>query len=313
MDEESVGLGGEVQAAGGAGMSYVLNSYFSGAGLLDIGLSEAGVEIGTSYEIDAVASRVQRENLGHSVEAVDLSKKLVADDNVADAMAFTYPCTKYSVGADINGTRTGDELFLHAFRHMAIARPEVYVIENVPGMRAFPVVMEAMTQLPDYWVTTFCPIKSETWLPQRRDRLIIVGSRKSFSWRQPEESKRVALADVLECEPVVKVPKAVKKRMQGVWRDRPIVSDPAAGDIAPTCLAHYAKDRSTRLVRDDRYPMGVRPYTVREYARLQGVPDWFEFNCSDTDAYRAIGNGVSVPVGRWIGEELNRYFGKAVA
>lgn len=54
--------------------------------------------------------------------------------------------------------------------------------------------------------------------------------------------------------------------------------------------------------------MGVRPYSVREFARLQGVPDWFEFNCSDTEAYKQIGNGVSVPVGEWIGNEMNRYF-----
>jgi DNA (cytosine-5)-methyltransferase 1 len=44
--------------------------------------------------------------------------------------------------------RTGDDLFLHFFRHVAIRRPELYVVENVPGMRKFPVVMEAMTKLP---------------------------------------------------------------------------------------------------------------------------------------------------------------------
>ena len=78
--------------------------------------------------------------------------------------------------------------------------------------------------------------------------------------------------------------------------------------IAPTCVAHYAKDVSTRLVADRRFPHGARPYTVREYARLQGVPDAFTFAGSDNDAYRMIGNGVSVPVGKWIGSEIVRYF-----
>jgi DNA (cytosine-5)-methyltransferase 1 len=73
-------------------------------------------------------------------------------------------------------------------------------------------------------------------------------------------------------------------------------------------VAHYAKDVSTRLVRDARFPRGVRPYSVREYARLQGVHDGFTFEGSDRDAYRMIGNGVSVPVGEWIGRELVRYF-----
>ena len=73
-------------------------------------------------------------------------------------------------------------------------------------------------------------------------------------------------------------------------------------------LAHYSRDKSTRLLKDKRFPMGVRPYSVREYARLQGVPDEFEFNCSDTAAYRIIGNGVPVPMGEWVGNEIQRYF-----
>jgi DNA (cytosine-5)-methyltransferase 1 len=62
-------------------------------------------------------------------------------------------------------------------------------------------------------------------------------------------------------------------------------------------------------VADRRFPHGARPYTVREYARLQGVPDTFSFAGGDMAAYRMIGNGVSVPVGRWIGAEIRRYFG----
>ncbi len=100
----------------------------------------------------------------------------------------------------------------------------------------------------------------------------------------------------------------MNRRLAGKYRDRPIISDPKRGDIAPTCVAHYAKDLGTRLVADGRFPRGVRPYTVREYARLQGVPDWFTFAVGSNDAYRMIGNGVSVPVGNWIGSEITRYF-----
>ena len=84
--------------------------------------------------------------------------------------------------------------------------------------------------------------------------------------------------------------------MNGEYRDLPIISDPYCGDIAPTCVAHYAKDKSTRLVKDNRFDLGVRPYTLREWARLQGLPDSFEFPVSSTAAYKQIGNGVSVPV-----------------
>lgn len=57
--------------------------------------------------------------------------------------------------------------------------------------------------------------------------------------------------------------------------------------------------------------MGVRPYSVREYARLQGLDDSFVFPVSDTAAYRQIGNGVSKHVGWWIGKEMTRYINQS--
>jgi DNA (cytosine-5)-methyltransferase 1 len=136
----------------------------------------------------------------------------------------------------------------------------------------------------------------------------MVGSRRPFQWNKPVSRRRVSLKEILEEEPVVEIPKYVAKRLKGKYRDLPIISDPDRGDIAPTCVAHYSKDLSPRLVVDRRFKHGVRPYSVREYARLQGVPDSFVFPCSERAAYKMIGNGVSIPVGRWIGRETIRYF-----
>ena len=286
------------------------NTYFSGAGLLEIGLQQGGVEVQQSFELDARCVATQKRNFKHKVVQCDITKKLVSDEAGCNVRLFTYPCTKYSPVADLHDTRTGDELYLHALRHMVIDQPEVFVVENVPGMKKFPVVMEAMTRLPSYYVQTFCPVNSSIWLPQNRPRIFIIGSRRPFAWRPPTSRRRVKLSEVIEKDPSVEIPDYVAKRMAGGYRDLPIISDPARNDIAPLCVAHYAKDLSTRLVADKRFPGGARPYSVREYARLQGVPDSFLFSGSDRDAYRMIGNGVSVPAGRWIAKELRRYFGK---
>ncbi len=291
-------------------MSPVVNSYFAGTGLMEIGLRNAGLHLQESFEIDRACVANHRLNFSHPVRECDLREKVVAADAECDVMVATYPCNHYSSAADLHGTRSGDDLFLHFFRHLAIRRPEVYVVENVPGMRKFPVVMEAMTHLPEYYVHVECPVKSELWLPQRRDRLIILGSRRPFSWRAPEVKRRVRLREIVEAEPTVHIPPYVIKRLKGKYRDRPIISDPARDDVAPTCVAHYHKDRGTRLLADRRFPHGVRPYSVREYARLQGVPDTFRFGCSDAHAYRMIGLGVSVPVAEWVGREVQRYFSK---
>lgn len=288
-------------------MNITVNSYFCGAGLMDSGLIKSGITINQAFELDKDACKTYRANIGNHVKECDLTSELVLEQDSCHGMVFTYPCTKYSTAANLNGTRTGDELFLHALRHLAIARPEFYVVENVPGMKAFPVVIEAMTKMPDYYVQIFCPVQSELWLPQRRDRLIIIGTKRHFSIRPPENTRPIKLSEILEDEPQVSITQSVYARLNGKYRDKPIISNPDNDDIAPTCVAHYAKDKSTRLVVDKRFPYGVRPYSVREYARLQGVDDNFTFPVSDNSAYKQIGNGVSVPVAQWVGSEMVRY------
>ncbi|WP_288745766.1 DNA cytosine methyltransferase [uncultured Enterococcus sp.] len=279
-------------------------SYFSGAGGMDLGMIEAGIDIIESFEIDKKAVGTLQKNFKHKVNECDIAKITVLDQQDADIYIGTFPCTRYSSIADISGTRTGDDLFLHFFRHIALARPEVYVIENVPGMKKFQVVMECMTKLPDYYVRVECPVNAKMWLPQERKRLIVIGTRKPFNnLSYPETIKVKAIGELLEKNPDVHTPDYVLKRLNGGYRDKPIITK--RDGIAPTCVAHYAKDRSTRLVDDGER---IRPYTVLEYQRLQGFPDWFEFVGTDNDAYRQIGNAVAVDMGRWIGTELVKYF-----
>lgn len=286
--------------------------YFSGCGGMEIGLMQAGINVIQSLDLDPYATACMKANpnyFGHQVLHADIKDLTVLEQPESDIIVGTYSCTKYSPIADIHGTRTGDDLFLHFFRHIAIARPEMYIVENVPGMKKFKVVMEAMTQLPDYYVHVFCPVDAANWLPQKRQRLILVGTRKPFAIAHPKAlSKKSRIKDILEPDPQVDLPEYVIKRINGGYRDLPIFVDPEDSNaLAPTCVAHYSKDLSTRLVKDKRFPLGVRPFTVREYARLQGFPDDFHFE-NKRSSYKLIGNAVPVHMGAWVGREAMRYF-----
>jgi len=290
-----------------------INSYFSGAGGLDLGLTDAGCYVARSLEFDPHCCETLRMNFrgnGHEVISKDIREVTVTDQPSSDVVALTFPCTKYSAIADIHGCRTGDDLFLHAFRHIALQLPEAFVVENVPGMKKFKVVMECFTKIPNYYVQVFCPLDASNWLPQRRKRLIVVATRRSFHISAPKvATRKPRLSDIIEKDAVIKVPDYVGRRIMGKYRDLPIVSNPENHDeLAPTCVAHYHKDLSTRLVLDSSYKHGLRPYTVREYARLQGFPDWFQFSGGDREAYKQIGNAVAVPMGQWIGAQLMKYF-----
>jgi len=286
--------------------------YFSGCGGMEIGIMQAGVKVIQSLDLDIEATACMKNNIqyfSHSVLTIDIKEKTVLEQPESDIIVGTYPCTKYSPIADLHGTRTGDDLFLHFFRHIAIARPEMYIVENVPGMKKFKVVMEAMTKLPDYYVHVFCPVDASNWLPQSRKRLILIGTRKPYNVEAPvPESNRPKLKDILEENPIVETPDYVISRVNGKYRDKPIILDPEKTDaIAPTCLAHYSKDLGTRLIIDRKSKFGLRPFTIREYARLQGFPDDYIFE-NKRSSYRLIGNAVPVHMGRWVGVQAMRYF-----
>ena len=286
--------------------------YFSECGGMEIGLMQAGVNMIQSLDLDIEATDCMKKNshcFAHSILNIDIKDKTVLEQPATDIIVGTYPCTKYSPIADIHGTRTGDDLFLHFFRHIAIEKPEMYIVENVPGMKKFQVVMEAMTKLPNYYVNVFCPVDAANWLPQRRKRLILFGTQKPYNITAPTQKSKVAsIKSLLEVNPEVPMPDYVIKRIQGGYRDFPIIIDPESPNaIAPTCVAHYSKDLSTRLVKDKSSEYGLRPFSVREYARLQGFPDDFHFD-NKRSSYRLIGNAVPVDMGRWIGEVAKRYF-----
>lgn len=286
--------------------------YFSGCGGMEIGMMQAGVNIIQSLDLDIEATGCMKNNkhyFSHTILNVDIKDKTVLEQPESDIIVGTYPCTKYSAIADIHGARTGDDLFLHFFRHIAISQPEMYVVENVPGMKKFKVVMEAMTKLPNYYVNVFCPVDAMNWLPQSRKRLILIGTKKSFKIEAPKQvTNRPKLKDILEKNPIFQIPDYVINRLNGKYRDKPIIVDPEKTDaVAPTCVAHYSKDLGTRLVKDRKSKLGYRPFSIREYARLQGFPDDFLFEIKRS-SYRLIGNAVPVHMGKWIGEQAMRYF-----
>jgi DNA (cytosine-5)-methyltransferase 1 len=55
------------------------------------------------------------------------------------------------------------------------------------------------------------------------------------------------------------------------------------------------------------HPDETRPLSVREYARIQGFPDYWNFKGSTSAKYRQIGNAVPCTLGRVIGQSLLKY------
>ena len=77
--------------------------------------------------------------------------------------------------------------------------------------------------------------------------------------------------------------------------------------IARTITTNFHNPGSGRFLHYDK----VRTLTIREAARLQGIPDSVRFNIVKTDAERLIGNAFPQPLARVISAHISKQLGHA--
>jgi DNA (cytosine-5)-methyltransferase 1 len=273
-------------------------------------------------EIENTAVKTAKLNYDHEIIQNDIRNISIDRYKACDIIMGTFPCQEYSKAANIH--KKGREsnykqafhwasirdLFLHFFRFIAIIQPDVYLWENSPEVRNFPIVMETFRKLPPY---TYYELELDTFdfnLPQKRKRLFVVGFKKSYTMPSPLNyqyySKQLTIKDIKEDVVNINIPEYVKSRINGKYRDLPSIK--SDDDIGNTCVAHYSRDRGTTLIKDANGYKGLRPFTVREYSRLMGIPDTFQFANGETTNYRHIGNGVSPIVVRSLAKAIQPYF-----
>lgn len=285
---------------------YTVKSLFSGAGGLDCGLEQAGLKVVESYEFEKRACDTLAAVGKSNVYKCDISKLLLENQLETFAITATFPCTHFSTA----GLKDGDELYLEAHRIIRCLEPEIFVIENVPAMKKFDVVMEAFTKMPGYHVCDFILNAADCGAPQNRKRLIIMGSKSTFDWdfTPVPVSEKKYLKDILEEGITTPLSQGVQNRLNGVnpgqWPAH--IYDPKVKEYGPTCVAHYAKDQGDQLTVDPKNG-NIRSFTPIEYGRLQGFPDDYPFTGGKTATLKQIGNAVSPYMAKIIGKEILRY------
>jgi DNA (cytosine-5)-methyltransferase 1 len=74
----------------------------------------------------------------------------------------------------------------------------------------------------------------------------------------------------------------------------------------PTLRAGTGADRGSYQSIRPIHPDQDRVITIREAARLQGFPDWFQFHATQWHSFRMIGNSISPPVAEAVLRLLRR-------
>lgn len=286
------------------------------------GFKMAGVgETVIANDIDNRAAELLNHNYNHKVIHADIRGLSWHEFENCNVIAITAPCQYYSNARNINKDSMyhqaqGRSLYLHGFRMIAMVQPEVYIAENVPQYLDYKIPKECFTELRPYDTYVIQADTQDFRLPQVRSRVYFLGIRRKFAngrYTSPDifqhqiYERQQHIKDIKEDDPEINIPNYMKKRLDGKYRDLPSIKSDK--DIANTAVAHYAKDRSTTLVFDNNGYKGLRPFTPREYARLQGIPDTYDLSpVSMTTKYHMIGNSVSPVICRAIALEVKKHF-----
>ncbi len=273
---------------------------FAGCGGLSLGFESAGIKT-IGYEMVGDCCDTYKKNLES-----ECNQKVI-DENTdfphADIIIGGPPCQPFSRRGKQKGkndARNGFPAFIEAVRRV---RPKIWLCENVKGLpeqnaEYFQSVVEQFKEL-GYKVEYRIFQLVQYDVPQNRERLVIVGHQGWFEFPKPNDYKVTAgealgsmateipenaafLTPSMD-EYIAKYEAASKcKNPRDLHLDRP------ARTLTCRNLAGSTSDMHRIKLPDGRR----RRITVREAARLQGFPDWFEFMGTEESQFTQIGNAV---------------------
>jgi DNA (cytosine-5)-methyltransferase 1 len=288
---------------------------FAGIGGMRLGFEACGCENVFSSEWDRAARQMYEANFGE-IPFGDINDIDPVDIPNHDILLAGFPCQPFSIaGKGLGFQDTRGTLFFNIEAILKVKNPSAFLLENVKRMTThdngytFSVILDKLQAL-GYTVYYQVLNSLEFGLPQKRERIYIVGFKEKINFDFPKPSgKYQSLSEILENE--LEIPKSYflsadikQKRLNAVKGNPPLPSiwhENIGGNISalPYSCALRAGGSYNYLVVN-----GVRRLTEREMLRLQGFPDSFKINIPYSQLRKVVGNSVSVPVIEAIAKEM---------
>ncbi|MDY0362591.1 MAG: DNA (cytosine-5-)-methyltransferase [Desulforegulaceae bacterium] len=302
-------------------------SLFSGCGGTDLGIEGGFDFLGIHYkrhnteivyanDIEQSACEIFNHNFNVRCVNEDIRNIKASDIPNHDILTGGFPCQSFSIVAQ-NPPRLGykDEkgkLFFEMVRILKKKQPKVFIAENVKGIlsankrKAFPLIIKNFEDA-GYNVNWKLLNSADFGVPQRRERVFIVGVRKDLNYNicfpsGKYTNNHVPLKKILYSD--FDIPEKYffsDRAVQGLMNSNKAMNKGRAQDPEKPCNtvgAHLAKvslnSTDPVMMTNGRY----RRFLPREVARIQSFPDSFNLVGTDSSQYKALGNAIP-PVFMW--------------
>ena len=283
---------------------------FTGIGGFELGIGDKGECIGFS-EIDKYASQllsVKWPTVKNYGDATLIDERQLPN---FDLLVGGFPCQSFSIAGKRKGfDDTRGTLFFDIARILSYKKPSYLVLENVKGLLShdggatFQTILGVLTDLG--YVVQWQVLNSKNFgVPQNRERVFIVGhlrgtprpqvfpvggeSKKDIRRTGEEISYSIDANYAKGTNTVMKSRRQIIKVSGDVDKRKTYL-----GDIASTLAANPTSDNTARALIEGK----IRRLTPLECERLQGFPDNWTKDFSDTQRYKMCGNAVTVNVVR---------------
>ena len=261
-------------------------------------------------EVDKYAIQIYEKHFKHKNYG-DITKIIASELPDFDFLCGGFPCQSFSVAGKRKGFEdTRGTLFFDIARIIKEKRPKYFLLENVKGLlshdngRTFKTIISTIDELG--YDCQWQVLNSKNFgVPQNRERVFIVGHIRGTS--RPKVF------------PITKVnPKTIGKTLMDINQARRVYGTEGTSitlkglgggqgaktglyEVANTIDANYYKGINRNpghasSQRGIKQYGGIRRLTPIECERLQGFPDNWTEDLSDTQRYKTLGNAVTVNV-----------------
>ncbi len=278
---------------------------FSGLGGWRYALGEAGSVV-AAFDISPAANATYALNHGDRPQARELAT-LPGDALLAfgaDTWILSPPCQPFCRMGNRQGLQDPrSRAFLRLLEIFEAAPPERLALENVEGFLGSDAhdLLKAKLQRHGFHTQEYRLCPTQFGIPNRRPRSFVLASKAKLSRHRPPSQEPRPLAPFLDG-----VEDASLYLDTETIRHKPGLDLVRAEDHRTAC---FIGGYGARFVGSGSFLVtgsGIRRFSPSEVARILGLPETFRFpeDLSLEKRYKLLGNGLSIPVARWVIRQL---------